>query len=479
MITRIELTNFMSHKHTVIEPAPGLTVLVGPNNIGKSAVVAALQILCHNESSTHVIRHGERECLIHVTTDDGHTIEWRRKTSPSYLIDGQQFDRLGKGNVPDELHKALRLSKAEGFDIHFGTQKAPIFLLGDKEREAANFFASSSDAIRLVEIQKRHKDKHDDAKREKKALEAESKQLNAELAELEPVVEVDDRLTALEANYDDLLAVAAWLDLAEKQAVELQAKTDAVAVQSQLAGALVGLTSPPQLVSTELLVSQIGALEAADRKHIVATWRADALHVLPEPPACFDVDRLNAQIESLATLSAIVERGEAEARVLTPLTAPPHLADADALERQIGRLASCEASLVAEQSEQAALAELARPPELTDVSRLLDQLRTHARLMAQLEARQAEAVALSGLSAAPVPEETARLQAHIEQLARVEAEVATLARASADCAAELGELASELRAAAVDARCEVCGAELDPERLLARAAAGLGVHDHE
>ena len=36
MITRIELTNFMSHKHTVIEPAAGLTVLVGPNNIGKS-----------------------------------------------------------------------------------------------------------------------------------------------------------------------------------------------------------------------------------------------------------------------------------------------------------------------------------------------------------------------------------------------------------------------------------------------------------
>ena len=48
MITRIELTNFMSHAHTVIEPAPGLTVLVGPNNCGKSAVVAALQIICQN-----------------------------------------------------------------------------------------------------------------------------------------------------------------------------------------------------------------------------------------------------------------------------------------------------------------------------------------------------------------------------------------------------------------------------------------------
>lgn len=60
VIRRIELRNFMSHARTVIEPADGLTVLVGPNNCGKSAVVAALQILCHNETSTYVMLHGEQ-----------------------------------------------------------------------------------------------------------------------------------------------------------------------------------------------------------------------------------------------------------------------------------------------------------------------------------------------------------------------------------------------------------------------------------
>src|SRR5436305_15341573 len=94
MITRIELTNFVSHEHTVIEPAAGLTVLVGPNNCGKSAVVAALQILCSNENSTFVLRHGTRECGVGVTTADGHEVQWRRKNSPSYMIDGPLFDRL-------------------------------------------------------------------------------------------------------------------------------------------------------------------------------------------------------------------------------------------------------------------------------------------------------------------------------------------------------------------------------------------------
>ena len=48
MIKRIALDNYMSHSHTVIGPADGLTILLGENNCGKSAVVSALQTLCTN-----------------------------------------------------------------------------------------------------------------------------------------------------------------------------------------------------------------------------------------------------------------------------------------------------------------------------------------------------------------------------------------------------------------------------------------------
>src|SRR5688572_4875391 len=131
VLTRIELSNFMSHTATVIEPASGLTVLVGPNNCGKSAVVAALQLLCQNPEAKFAVRHGTKECLVKVQTDDGHTIVWRRKTAASYDVDGQRYDRLGRGGVPDMLHQVLRLPLVgdEGgadFDIHFGEQKSPI-----------------------------------------------------------------------------------------------------------------------------------------------------------------------------------------------------------------------------------------------------------------------------------------------------------------------------------------------------------------
>jgi len=42
MIRRIILENYMAHVRTVIEPADGLTVLAGPNNCGKTAVVETL-----------------------------------------------------------------------------------------------------------------------------------------------------------------------------------------------------------------------------------------------------------------------------------------------------------------------------------------------------------------------------------------------------------------------------------------------------
>ena len=162
MIKRIELVNFMSHEHTVIEPSSGLTVLIGPNNCGKSAIVTALQILCNNPKSTYVLRHGAKECKIILETDSGDVIQWSRKKSgsPKYVINGELFDRLN-GKVPESLHAILRMPQVqvdkESFDVHFGEQTSPLFLLGDKEKAAAQFFASSSDAIRLVEMQDRHK----------------------------------------------------------------------------------------------------------------------------------------------------------------------------------------------------------------------------------------------------------------------------------------------------------------------------------
>ena len=63
MIRKIVLFNFMAHANTELRLADGLTVLVGPNNIGKSTVEVALKTLARNTNSNFVMQHEQKESL--------------------------------------------------------------------------------------------------------------------------------------------------------------------------------------------------------------------------------------------------------------------------------------------------------------------------------------------------------------------------------------------------------------------------------
>jgi hypothetical protein len=444
MITRIELTNFMSHRHTVIEPARGLTVLIGPNNVGKSAIVAALQILCNNGNSTYVMRHGERECSVVVETDDGRVIQWRRKNSPSYTVDGQRFDRLGRNGVPEEVCKALRLGKVEAavdseFAIHFGTQKSPIFLLADPPSAAARFFASSSDAIRFLEVQKRHKDKLLQAQRKKGDLEAESRKLNSDLQLLEPVVDIDRRLEQAEQEHRELMDFADWLVNAERHLVLLEQQNAVVARSDAFVGGMASLSGPPRMMPLEPLSTLIEKLNAERRIAESASSHADALLALAAPPKLPATDPLAGLIGKLVATGAAETTARLEASAAESLVPPPCMSDAESLRGTIERIATAVNERAIVERRIAALSAIARPPLATTIAVEL-------------------AIAIDKLEAAG---------------RQVELCAAALTAATDDCVAA----GSELRHQADGRRCTACGAPLDPDRVLAEAIAGGHRHD--
>lgn len=406
MIKRIEITNFMSHEHTVIEPAAGLTVLVGPNNCGKSAIVAALQILCHNENSTYVLRHGERECSVKVETDDGHVVEWRRKIAPSYIIDGQTFDRLRGSGLPEELHKVLRLPRVDAgsdadFDVHFGAQKSPIFLLGGSAANAARFFASSSDAIQLVAMQKRHKDKLSDAQREKNRLEAESKQLNAELEVLEPVVALDHRVAAATRAYDEVIQRDAWLGAAEEDEVALRAKSGTVARCSAQTKALHALSAPPKLAPTEPLCMLIAKIANARCQRESTVARVNALAKLPPPPEIVPTEPLETLIVAMVVAESKLKAMALRSDALAALASPPEIAPVEPLDKLITAVGAEENRRQAAASRVGALQTLGPPPELVDISALAQIAAGIARTIAQTELRERQRQSLLRLAAPP------------------------------------------------------------------------------
>jgi DNA repair exonuclease SbcCD ATPase subunit len=343
VIRRIELVNFMSHVRTVIEPAQGLTVLTGPNNCGKSAVVAALQILCHNERSTYVTRHEARECSVTVETNDGHVVTWMRKNnSPRYVVDGQVFDRL-EGGVPEAVTQVLRLPKVSAaagrqFDIHFGEQKSPIFLIDESGAQAAQFFASSSDAAHFIEMQKRHRQKIADATRERAQAEAQAGKLAAEIAALAAAEPIEAELRQLESEHQRLQQEAASIRQLAHDAYALQEGAEKLRQSHDRAAALSKVSAPPELADERSLGALIERLQSAERDSHRLTAVCSATKELSAPPMMADAGELQHGLRAIRKAEAEWRRAEAIGRQLETLAPAPQLTETAEIEQAIDRL---------------------------------------------------------------------------------------------------------------------------------------------
>lgn len=376
MITRIELKNFMSHQHTVIEPARGLTVISGPNNCGKSAIVAALQILCYNEDSTFVTRHGEKDCSIKVSTHDGHEIEWQRNKNKStkYIIDGQQFDRLGRGGTPDVLHEILGIRRVDcdnqDFDVHFGAQKQPVFLLNDSPRAAAQFFASSSDANNLIAMQTLHKQKVRDNKSTKKRMVAELNHSEQQLEALSPVNELLEELEQAESQYKQLVA-------SEEEAIAIHNQTMAISSHTRqqqqletLTETLQPLTAVPTLPPTQPLEALINQIQQNRTSAMLAGGFATALEKLASPPVVTWTSELTDLIESFQQCETVREFTKKASSSFEDIVEPPELLPELPLRNVVTRLQEQQQTIASLESLMVATAQIERPPEPVDFSEL-------------------------------------------------------------------------------------------------------------
>lgn len=379
VIKRIELVNFMSHERTVIEPAAGLTVLVGPNNCGKSAFVSALQILSHNARSSYVMRHGEKQCEIIVETDDGHIVNWSKKKSggAKYVIDGQEYDRLRQG-IPPQLHEILGLSQVDcdpnPYDIHFGEQKSPVFLLNDSGKAAAQFFASSSDAVRLVEMQSMHKNRVRDAKRDLTRLEAEKSQLTEAVEALEPLDDVEKRIGESEALFKQIHQTAEKIEHVQiliSAIAELNRELDQYQAQS---ASLEALLEPPEYGDAEKLEQTLGGFQALNLGLEFATASLNSFSHLQAPPKIEDESTLARLVDDLKSAERNFEFSSASASALEQLESPPKVKVETELTGVIGDLEIAGRNLQAIDQRSGLLSALVAPPRIVDDGPLADSL---------------------------------------------------------------------------------------------------------
>jgi DNA repair exonuclease SbcCD ATPase subunit len=212
---RVIADNFQSWQTFDVE-VEGLTVIVGPSNIGKSAIFRALMGVCRNEVEAGHIRKGADEAKVTMEFEGNTTTVTRSAKETTYsvkLAGAEKAEEFGKlnGGLPEAMVTWGFQPVSVGgttIDPVFASQFDAPFLLTATPQERNAIFGAFSSTEKLDAGRK-------DIKAEISALDSEAKTLGAEIERkltefgglkdlLETLSPVEDGLGELHGQITDL-----------------------------------------------------------------------------------------------------------------------------------------------------------------------------------------------------------------------------------------------------------------------------------
>lgn len=325
-ITEIELTNFQSHKHTVVKlNDKGLNALTGQSDSGKSAIVRGLRWVLYNEpKGTDFIRHGESRATVTVTFSDGSYITRTRTNSSAgeYIVcDGKGKSEEFKGfgnNIPIDIANVHQMPKVElstGIErpLNFSYQLDGHFLLSDSPQVRASTIGRltgvqtvdaaikdqykkirqigtgiSSDEARITEIESDIQ-KYDDLPDIKKQLD----QAQALMIGIESLNKEVDELTNLQIEYKDMTDDCKTLKNNLNEYKDLQ--------QAEL------LLDKAELQSDELDSLKVMHQDYRQSKKEISLLKADLLDYNELPKAETELNKAEALVDEITELKKLLE----------------------------------------------------------------------------------------------------------------------------------------------------------------------------
>lgn len=172
--SHLTVKNYQSIREADVPLGP-LTVVVGDNDAGKSALLRAIRAACFNDTGVGFITHGaDKTQVTLVLSSEGyntHLLRWRKKREGSatydlydidsngeaHTEDGQHFSKLGS-SVPPEIQAALRIAEIEvdktlSITPQVHRQGEYAFLIDKSEGQAARALAKMTKLDVVVEAQ--------------------------------------------------------------------------------------------------------------------------------------------------------------------------------------------------------------------------------------------------------------------------------------------------------------------------------------
>jgi energy-coupling factor transporter ATP-binding protein EcfA2 len=340
-IRYIRMVNTRRHRDTLIPLYPGVTVLAGPNNAGKSVVAAAMTAISAGESKDSLIRHKADKCVVTVGLENDLRLVYTRvrQGSPKVvcaLYQGEDptplhEEALSRGGVPDWVTKYLGVQRVNELDIQLSSQKSPIFLLDERSPSTrASILAIGKEASHLHALmaayQRMVKNDRDTALRGEREIAA----LRLRIAALATLPDVRARYSAVSALQEELTQASSALDKLTELVRALSTAQELAAGHEARRKLMASLPSPPQIEDVRPLSALVDALAGA--KRLAAT----RLPAKPDLPELQDTDALARMVAGLELANLRIRHKHALASVIVPES--PALEDLTQLTAMIARL---------------------------------------------------------------------------------------------------------------------------------------------
>ena len=109
MIEELRIQDFQAHKKRRIIFDDGVTTIVGPSDVGKSAIIRALAWVSSNSiMGAAFIREGAKQATVELKVDGQKITRVRGKSTNTYQLDDEDFKAFGNG-VPASISELMQL----------------------------------------------------------------------------------------------------------------------------------------------------------------------------------------------------------------------------------------------------------------------------------------------------------------------------------------------------------------------------------
>lgn len=217
MFIRLRVKNFQSHEKLEITFDPKITTIVGPTDVGKSAIIRALRWICLNRPrGDFFIKWGEKKVWASLLTDEGKISRDRSPSTNTYTAGKTELKAIGS-DVPEQVFNILNVS-----DLNFQNQLDAAFWIAESAGEVSrqlNQIVDLSIVDRTLSNIQKHKN------RVSSSIEVHKENRDKAKDELEKLKHVDDMeegLKELKTTWERLDKAAGDWFLLENKIQDLQ-----------------------------------------------------------------------------------------------------------------------------------------------------------------------------------------------------------------------------------------------------------------